>query len=291
MIFIIIPVFNRIKYTYECISSLIEQSAKSYKIIVVDHGSTDGTTEIINKDFPQVMVVKGDETMWWAGATNLGIKEALNLSVSANDFILTLNNDLIVSYDYIEQLLKVYQENKPCLVGSISVYYNNTEKVQYSGISWDPFFAKFKNNPIVNKKYSHIVRDIEFVESDLLSGRGTLIPIILFKEVGLFDEQKFPHYSADDDFSLNCKKRGYKLLISTKGVVKSYVDERGLTFTQKKLNLSQFFETLSSIKSANNLTIRYRWAKKNTPFPNLYFLSDVVRIFGSYCRSLIKKNL
>jgi GT2 family glycosyltransferase len=291
MIYIVIPVFNRIKYTYECISSLIEQSMKSYKIIVVDHGSTDGTTEIINKDFPQVLIVKGDESMWWAGATNLGVKAVLKLSDSADDFILTLNNDLIVSYDYLEQLLKIYNENKPCLVGSISVYYNDNERVQYSGINWDPIFAKFKSNPIVSKKYSDIISDTEFVESDLLSGRGTLIPINAFKEIGLFDEQKFPHYAADDDFSLNCKKRGYKLLISTKGAVKSYVDERGLTFTQEKLNLKQFSKTLSSIKSPNNLSIRYKWAKKNTPFPNLYFISDVVRIFGSYCRSLLKKNL
>ena len=51
MIYIIIPVFNRWNFTVECLNSLINQTYKKFKIIVVDHGSTDGTSFNIKNEF------------------------------------------------------------------------------------------------------------------------------------------------------------------------------------------------------------------------------------------------
>ena len=288
MIYIVIPVFNRKEYTRNCLMSLLKQSFTQYKIIVVDHGSTDGTSELISSDFSEVILVKGDNSLWWTGATNLGVKKALELSDSENDFILSLNNDLEVGEDYMEQLLNIYQENKLCLVGSTSVFYNNQERIQFAGIKWDPVFARFKKNPIILKPYSIVKNEINFVETDLLTGRGTLIPIIAFINNGLYDEKRFPHYAADEDFSLTCYRNGYKLFVAIKAVVRSHVEDTGLNFTHVKLSLSQFIKTLSSIKSANNLSVRWSWAKKNSDIPYLYFSLDVIRIFGSYCRSILK---
>ena len=95
---------------------------------MVDHGSTDGTAEMISDNFPGVMVLSADDSLWWAGAINLGVKKVLSLPSSENELILTLNNDLIVNPDYLYQLLSVYHNNKPCLVGSTSVYHNDPEK-------------------------------------------------------------------------------------------------------------------------------------------------------------------
>jgi GT2 family glycosyltransferase len=289
MIYIVIPVFNRVKFTTACLSSLLAQTYKEYKVIVVDHGSTDGTSETIEKDFTEVILLKGTSDLWWTGATNMGVTEALKLSTSTDDFVLSLNNDLVVDPDYLEQLLHVYEQHKPCLVGSTSVYFNNPERIQFAGTFWDPVFAKFKSSPLTQKPYTIAKQEAEVVKSDLLTGRGTLIPISAFRDYGLYDEKKFPHYAADEDFSLTCKKKGYDLLVAIKAVVKSHVADTGLNFTHQRLSFKQFFKTLSSIKSANNLSIRYNWAKKNTPLPYLYFSIDVFRIFGSYCRSLMIK--
>ena len=48
---------------------------------------------------------------------------------------------------------------------------------------------------------------MDYVQSDLLTGRGTLIPITAFKTYGVYDAGRFPHYAADEDFSLTCKKK------------------------------------------------------------------------------------
>jgi GT2 family glycosyltransferase len=290
MIHIVIPVFNRKDYTRECLSSLIVQKILDYKIIVIDHGSTDGTFEMIRNNFSQVIVIRGDESLWWSGATNLGVKEALRISNSENDFILTLNNDLVVNPDYLTNLLDVFEKTQPSIVGSTSVYYNDAEKIHFIGNKWDPVFAKFRSNPIIAEALQKIQSELSFVPSDLLPGRGTLIPIKAFVDFGLYDEVRFPHYSADEDFSLICKRKGYKLVVATKAVVKSHVEETGVNFKYKRVNLHAFYKSLFSIKSANNLYVRYRWAKKNSPSPYFYFFIDTVRIFGSYFRSVLKTN-
>ena len=121
MIYIIIPVFNRKHFTKACLISLLNQAYSEYRILVIDHGSTDGTSEMILNEFTNVTLINGEDSLWWAGATNLGVYKVLELSASNDDLILTLNNDLVVDTDYLNQLLNVYLLNKPCLVGSTSV--------------------------------------------------------------------------------------------------------------------------------------------------------------------------
>lgn len=48
-----------------------------------------------------MVVLNGDEDLWWAGATNLGIKYVLE-NIKDSDFILTLNNDVEVRWVYVE---------------------------------------------------------------------------------------------------------------------------------------------------------------------------------------------
>ena len=269
MIYIIIPVFNRWYFTELCLLSLLKQNYHNYKIVVVDHGSTDGTSEKIATQFPLVIVITGDESMWWAAATNLGVQYAISNNA---DFVLTLNNDLEVNSDYLNSLLKVYNENKPCLVGSLTVDIKNQDKILFIGGTWNKYFAKYKAHNNIYKSVKNLDTNFEKIESDMLPGRGVLIPIEALQKFGLFDEVNFPHYFADDDFSVRCKYEGFKLIVSIKSVVKSYTDDTISLFK---------FTNFTSIRSPLNLSTRYKWAKKHTPMPILYFIIDIARIVTS----------
>ncbi len=61
-------------------------------------------------------------------------------------------------------------------------------------------------------------------------GRGTLIPVPVFEKIGLFDIEHFPQYMADYDFSKRANYAGYKLVVSTKAVVRSIVESTGLNY-------------------------------------------------------------
>lgn len=274
MIHIVIPVFNRWHFTQACLQSLQQQSYTNFKIVVVDHGSTDGTSENIKKDFPEVIVLKGDESMWWTAATNLGVQFALD---NKADFVLTLNNDLIVPVNYLDTIITVSKKYPNSLIGSVSVDKSNPERVMFTGINWNKWTAKYRPN--INKTNFNAIQKNQLVlTTDLLPGRGTLIPSNAFKTVGLFDEKNFPHYAADEEFSNRCKKNGFQLLVSTKSVVHSEVDATGLKNIHTRRNLSYWKDLFTSYRSPVNLKRRWAWAKLNTPLPPLYFTFDVTRI-------------
>ena len=126
MIWICIPVFNNIKYTIDCLESLEKQTYGDYKIIVCDDGSTDNTTEIIKEKFSGVILLKGDGNLWWAGAINECLKYALYHG-KKNDYILLLNNDLVVKENYLENLVKSAKPGK--VLGSIAVNVENENEI------------------------------------------------------------------------------------------------------------------------------------------------------------------
>src|ERR1044071_9943972 len=97
-IYIIIPVHNRLEATRRCLESLRNQMFTRFQILLVDDGSTDGTSEFVKENYPDVMLLTGDGNLWWTGAINLGIRYAL-LRGSANDAVLVINNDVEVYPD------------------------------------------------------------------------------------------------------------------------------------------------------------------------------------------------
>lgn len=290
MIYIVIPVFNRWHFTKACLESLETQSYREFETIVVDHGSTDDTTTLINRLFPTVTVLKGDDSLWWTGATNLGVKYVLGIDgLKDSDFLLTLNNDLVISSDYLEKLLEGQKENFPCVVGSMSVDIEANERIDFAGVLWNSLTAKYIR---LSKVYPSLLdinrRKLKYIDTDLLPGRGTLFSIECIKKVGLFDEVSFPHYVADEDYSLACRKQGYKLVVATQAIVFSHVNATGAG-SKQQLSASMFFRSFLSIRSTNSIRRRWLWARKNSDFPYLYIIFDYSRIIYSFFRNKLSK--
>ena len=291
-IYIIIAVFKRIEITKRCLESLKTQSYENYTVILVDHCTSDDSyKELIANEFPDVVLLKGDDSMWWTAATNFGINYVLNLGVTRDNFILTLNNDLIVAEDYLEQLITAYNKYKPCLVGSVSVDIDNINQVDFAGCHWNIYTTRMKDNFGKTGDIYQKISKLDFIESDLLPGRGMLIPLEVFDKIGLFDNDLFPHYASDFDFSHMAHKAGYRLIIAPKAVVRSLVKETGLRFDKlatAKPSLRFLYQTQTSIKSPLNIKTRFNWAKKHVVLSPVYFSIDTLRIFLSYFRYTLK---
>ncbi len=101
-IHIIIPVFNGWPQTKVCLDALRASSYRDLEIIVVDHGSTDETKKALPAEYPEVVHLLGEPTLWWTGATNLGIRTATNRGAGT---IMLLNNDCYVTPETIERLM------------------------------------------------------------------------------------------------------------------------------------------------------------------------------------------
>ena len=106
---VIIPAHNRVKYIDETVRSVLDQSYSAYELIVVDDGSSDGTSEYLRNEHPEFTVLAGDGNLWWTGATNLGVRYALQYA-RKDDRILTLNNDTVLPRTYLETMISLSRQ-------------------------------------------------------------------------------------------------------------------------------------------------------------------------------------
>src|SRR5574340_100595 len=189
---VVIPVKDRWGFTRACLRSLEGQTYTERRVIVVDDGSTDGTSERLRVEFPDVLVIEGDGQLWWAGATARGIASVLS-ECSPEDFVLTLNNDTTVPPEFIENLVAVFDaEGERALVGGVTVDIEDHDSIVDGGptIRWATARTYLEH---AGESLAAVVGGgVSVVYPDALSGRGMLIPVACLLEVGNFDEERLP---------------------------------------------------------------------------------------------------
>ena len=247
---------------------------------------------MIEKEFSDVILLKGDGNLWWTGATNLGVEYALS-QANQDDYILTLNDDTIVRPDYLQILLGSSQNHTNSLIGSISISSLDESTVVDAGVRINWLTAKY-TNLADGGGYNDILREGSLIPKvDVLPGRGTLIPIEVFQKIGLYNFKRLPHYGADYEFSRRANMKGYNLLINYKTVVISKARETGLNNRVTSLGWGDLIKSFFSIRSANNLMQRWRFARLCCPgwrFP-VFYVSDMCRvIIGSLLYQIGLRN-
>jgi len=210
---IIIPVFNRKKKTLSCLQQLniIETSGLNITIVVVDDGSSDGTSEAIKAKFPGTVILKGDGNLWWTGAINMGIKYTLE-----NDYegVLLLNDDLVFSPDFIVELYAVVQKNKNALVSSLKMLENGNSEIITAGFNLKGKLRKIGND-YQGLLYNKLVME-DILQCDIITGASLFIPTNVIRDIGLLDFSKFPHNWGDLEYTWRASINGYKCLVATR---------------------------------------------------------------------------
>ncbi len=102
---LIIPLYNQVQYTKQCLESVFATTDTSnLEIIVVDNASTDGTSEYLATLAGRVVCIANHENKGFAGACNQGIRRA------TAPWIIVMNNDVIVTAGWIEGLVRAADE-------------------------------------------------------------------------------------------------------------------------------------------------------------------------------------
>jgi GT2 family glycosyltransferase len=274
MLYIIIPVFNRLHFTRACLLALRQQTSQAFRVIVVDDGSTDGTYQELTRNFAEVEVLRGTGEMFWTAAVNMGIRRALAYGA---DRVMTLNNDVVPPPNFIAQMLLWAGRHPRALLGPLELNATNGEPV-FGGEVFSFLTHKCRRLlDILPPEDRHGLHPVTY-----LPGRGLLIPVEVLRTTGLFDEQRLPHYLADYDFTSGARRRGFPVYINYDAHLSTYPDESGQHETRRHRSLRGYYQHLFGIRGGGNLLDFTNFAIKNTPPVYLPFF-----LLNGYTRRLV----
>src|SRR5687768_11634675 len=133
---IVTPVHNRRAETLQCLRSLARANTDNLQlhIIVVDDGSTDGTSEAVAEEFPDVEVIHGDGNLWYTAGTNRGIEAAFRHDP---DYILAINNDSIFDENCIARMVACAEKFPRSVIGALLLTWDVPHKVFQVSPRWE----------------------------------------------------------------------------------------------------------------------------------------------------------
>lgn len=228
MVFIIIVNWNNYSDTVDCLDSLLKTDYKNKKIVIIDNGSEDGSLQILERwakdnvaDFnlfsgtclnmsrreALLTIISLDHNLGFSGANNIGMRFAIE---NGADYVLLLNNDTVVTENFISSMVKtaLETENVGVVGGKIS-YFNKNDGIWFNGGYIDFFRGAF---------YGRVDDSAGVRESEFITGCLMLITVKALKQVGFFDERFFLNVE-DVDLSCRIRDAGYRLITDSDAVI------------------------------------------------------------------------
>lgn len=254
-----------IKSLYDSIEyydNKVKRKSCQFSVVVVDDGSTDGSSEWINMQYPYTHILKGDGNLWWSGAINKGATYAVN-ELKA-DYIVLWNDDTICDLCYFEKLdsiLKTDSKHRESILVS-KVYW--LDKLEKSDVLFN-YGCYFSRNTGKKRLIGYNERDTgqfnETLAVDWSGGMGTVIPSSLLKEINYFDADMFPQYHGDIDFFLRANKKGYKSYAVPLLKIYNNPDSTGVSKINKFSDLKKIF---LSNRSNHNIRQNFLFNKRHS---------------------------
>ncbi|MCK5209320.1 MAG: glycosyltransferase family 2 protein, partial [Cyclobacteriaceae bacterium] len=203
--------YNNISVTLDLLLSIRECIYTNLEVIVVDNGSDLDPTEMIMKNYPEVIAIRSSKNLGFAGGNNLGIRYA------NGEFIFFVNNDTLFEENVIVELIKpFYQDEKIGIISPKVIYYETPNIIQYAGAT--EINSLTGRNKIVGQGEND---NNELFKSDFTyfaHGAAMIIRKCLVEKVGIFPEVFFLYYE-ELDYSYRTRKTGFKIYFNSKAVI------------------------------------------------------------------------
>lgn len=202
---LVILTFNQLDYTKKAVESIGRHTPEPHEIIFVDNGSSDGTL-----DWLQALTDRDPRYRLIANGLNLGFAKGCNQGIEAarGEFILLLNNDVIVTPGWLSGLLAPFSSSEE--IGIVGPVTNNISGLQrvpeasYQSVSELDRFALAHQERLSGCR----------VAARRIVGFCMLFRRALVEAIGVLDEEFGSGNFEDDDFCLRAALAGFRNLIA-----------------------------------------------------------------------------
>jgi GT2 family glycosyltransferase len=264
---IVIPNWNGKNLLRACLDSLKQQVHKDFAVIVVDNGSSDGSQELLQNNYPEVQLIAWPENRGFSVAVNAGIE------ASTAPLIFLLNNDTELHKDCLHELTKAAAKQKQAdFFATKMLNYHHRDMLDGAG---DAF---------LRGGVGYRIGTME-MDSDLYTKQRQVFGVCagaalyrreMLEDTGCFDEDFFA-YLEDVDLNLRANSRGKKCWY----VPEAQVYHVGSATTGSKIN-----DFTVSLSTRNNFNILL----KNYPLTLFLRFAPVIVIYQFFWLCFVVKK-
>ncbi len=200
---IVIPVFNQVNYTMQCVDRIRSSTISPYELIIINNGSTDGTKEYLDSlQSTGIKIQHLPENTGFVNACNQGAK------LASGEYLVFLNNDTLPEDGWLEALISA-AEKIPNVgaVGAKLLYPDGVLQEAGSLVFSDSTPWNYGKRDDPEKPQYNYIREAPYCSAACL-----LIRRKLFEQIGGFDKRYSPAYWEDVDLAFEVRKRGLKVI-------------------------------------------------------------------------------
>jgi GT2 family glycosyltransferase len=200
---IIIPVFNQVEFTFQCLRSLLREiDFDDTEVVVIDNASTDETARLLAQFRGLVNVVHNAENRGFVDACNQGAK------IARGEHLVFLNNDTVVLPGWLAALRETVEGDPSAgAVGSMLLYEDGRVQEAGAGVWRNGAAFHYGWGGSADDRRYNFAREVDYC-----SGASLLVRRELFERLGGFDRRYAPAYYEDVDICFGVRSLGYKVV-------------------------------------------------------------------------------
>lgn len=236
----------------QCLQSLEEQSYPLEDVILVDNASSDGSAEMVETEFPGVIILPQDQNLGAPKGRNVGLREALRRQ---SEYIFTIDNDLFGARNTIAELVRVLDEHPDIGIVGAGIYHADRPDVIFSAghwINWTQNLVGTRGANQPDRGQLAPLEDVDYVGIGAMLTRRDV-----YETIGLPDEDYIGYGYEDTEYGLRARTAGYRVVCYLPAKVWHQPHTGVGRYSFKK----KYLEARNAIRFMRLYGTPYRWAK------------------------------
>lgn len=274
--YIIVPVFKRLELTKKFVASIFSSTNNNVSIIIVDDSHClENYNYFLEAKLKNVIAIHTKYDEYWCGTMRVGVNFINNkVCPDLNDNIIFANNDVTLPNGEFDKIVSHIKYNELCHPQTVTNkgFVSSGCKV----LSWFPYITSHPNIAFTGVE--------ENIRIDLCTARFLCMKYSTLNDIGNIAENLI-QYHGDNDFSLRASKKGIKTYIISSCQCHLYDEDTGVK-NNKLVSYREAYSSLFAIRSANNISSRYKFITNHFIKPKSIFI-----VMGMTMNILVKVTI